>query len=130
MTNWEMCEEVTFRCPDCGHRQARMTPECPVCGTSRTVPTPPGGSVHEVCFGLNGGQRREWYRMVLTGEQAALLAGLPSHEAFDLFGSLWDQVVDASIDAGCDYEGMGVEVSAIVADLGTITEPCVKHNPK
>jgi len=73
MTNWEMCEEVTFRCPDCGHRQARMTPECPACGTSRTVPVPSGGSVHEVCFGLNGGQRREWYRMVLTGEHAGSL---------------------------------------------------------
>jgi hypothetical protein len=48
--------------------------------------------------------------MLLTDEQAELLSGLPNHEAFNLFRELWDQVIDASIDAGTDYEGMGVEV--------------------
>ena len=110
MTNWEMKEEVTFRCPDCGYIQQAMTPECPACKNLMTSPVRPGHSVHCVSFGMNGGQRRERYRMLLTDEQAELLSGLPNHEAFNLFRELWDQVIDASIDAGTDYEGMGVEV--------------------
>ena len=116
MTNWEMQEEVTFRCPDCGHIQHAMTPECPACKNLRTSPVRPGYSVHCVSFGMNGGQRRERYRMLLTDEQALALSMRCNSEAYNLLGSLWDQVINASVDAGCDYEGMGVEVTEIVAD--------------
>ena len=29
MTNWQMIEQITFRCPDCGHIKHEMTPACP-----------------------------------------------------------------------------------------------------
>ena len=62
---------------------------------------------------MNGGQRKERYRMLLTGEQAGMLSGLPDHEAFNQFWTMWDQVVDASIDAGTDYEGICCGVSVV-----------------
>ena len=54
--------------------------------------------------------------MLLTDEQALALSTRCNSEAYNLLGSLWDRVIDASVDAGCDYEGMGVEVTEIVAD--------------
>ena len=113
MTNWQMIEQVIFRCPDCGHEQHEMTPECPACRNNRTTPARPGHSVHRVSFAMNGGQRKERYRMLLTGEQATAFSTLPDLEAYNLFWSLWDQVVDASIDAGTDYEGMCYEISLV-----------------
>jgi hypothetical protein len=111
MTNWQMREEITFRCPDCGYIQHEMTPECPECRKTRTAPVQPGYSVHRVSFGMNGGQREESYRIMLTDEQTGMLSGLPGHEAFNLFWTLWDQVITADIDAGTDYEGMGCEIT-------------------
>ena len=49
--------------------------------------------------------------MQLTSEQARMLSGMSDHEAFNLFWTLWDQVVGAYVDAGTDYEGMCVEVT-------------------
>ena len=116
MTNWEREEEISFHCPDCGHRQHAMTPECPACGNTRTLPAFSGCSVHEVSFAMNGGQRREFYRMLLSDDEAGAFLTLPSNEAYDLLFSLWDRVIGMTIDAGKDYEGMGVEVTEIVAD--------------
>jgi|GEM_PF-1576550 len=45
MTNWQIKEEVTFRCPGCGHTQKEMTPECPECRNKRTAMARPGHSV-------------------------------------------------------------------------------------
>jgi hypothetical protein len=111
MTNWQMREEITFRCPDCGHSQKEMTPACPACKKKRTVPAEPGYSIYHASFGMNGGQRKERYQVLLTDEQAAVLSGLPDSEAYNCFWSLWNQVVSAEIDAGTDYEGMGCEVT-------------------
>ena len=113
MTNWQMREEITFRCPDCGHIQHEMTPACPACRNIRTISVRPDHSVYRISFGMNGGQRKERYRMLLTGEQAGMLSGLPDHEAFNQFWTMWDQVVDASIDAGTDYEGICCGVSLV-----------------
>ena len=110
MTNWEKKEEISFHCPDCGHRQHAMTPECPACGNARTLPGLSGCSVHEVSFGMNGGQRREFYRMLLSDEEAGAFQMLPNNEAYDLLFTLWDRVIGVTIDAGKDYEGIGVEV--------------------
>jgi len=111
MANWQMREQITFRCPDCGHTQKEMTPECPACRNTRTAPMQPEQSEYQISFGMNGGQRKERYRMLLTGEQARMLSGMPDHEAFNLFWSMWDQVITADIDAGTDYEGMGCEIT-------------------
>ena len=62
---------------------------------------------------MNGGQRKERYRMLLTAEQARMLSGLPDQEAFNLFWTMWDQVIGASVDAGTDYEGMCCGVSLV-----------------
>jgi len=51
--------------------------------------------------------------MMLTDEQAQMLSGLPDREAYNLFWSLWGHVIDASIDAGTDYEGIGCDVSLV-----------------
>jgi len=110
MTNWQIKEEITFRCPDCGHMQKEMTPACPGCGNNRTAIMRPGYSVHNVSFAMNGGQRKERYQVLLTDEQAATLSGLPDSEAYNLFWTLWDHIVSAEIDAGTDYEGMGCEI--------------------
>ena len=112
MANWQMREEITFRCPDCGHIQHEMTPECPACRNTRTISVRPDYSVYRIHFGMNGGQRKERYRMLLTAEQARMLSGMPDHEAFNLFWTMWDQVITADIDAGTDYEGMGCEITS------------------
>jgi hypothetical protein len=111
MANWQMREEITFRCPDCGHIQHEMTPECPACRNTRTISVRPDHSVYRISFGMNGGQRKESYRIMLTDEQTGMLSGLPGLEAFNLFWTLWDQVITADIDAGTDYEGMGCEIT-------------------
>ena len=113
MTNWQRRVQITCRCPDCGHIQHEMTPECPACRKTRTALARPGHSVHRVSFAMNGGQRKEIYRMMLTDEQAQMLSGLPDREAYNLFWSLWGHVIDASIDAGTDYEGIGCDVSLV-----------------
>ena len=113
MTNWQMSEQIIFKCPDCGHIQHEMTPVCPACRNTRTISVRPDHSVYRISFGMNGGQRKERYRMLLTGEQAGMLSGLPDHEAFNQFWTMWDQVVDASIDAGTDYEGICCGVSLV-----------------
>jgi hypothetical protein len=51
--------------------------------------------------------------MLLTAEQARMLSGLPDQEAFNLFWTMWDQVIGASVDAGTDYEGMCCGVSLV-----------------
>jgi hypothetical protein len=114
MTNWQMIEQITFRCPDCGHIQNEMTPACPVCRKTRTAPMQPEQSEYQISFGMNGGQRKERYRMLLTVEQARMLSGLPDHEAFNLFWTMWDQVVDAYVDAGTDYEGICCGVTELM----------------
>jgi DNA-directed RNA polymerase subunit RPC12/RpoP len=111
MTNWQMKEEITFRCPDCGHRQKEMAPACPACGNNRTAPARPEYALHRVSFAMNGGQRKENYQVFLTDEQAAVLSELPDSEAYNVFWSLWDQVVAAEIDAGTDYNGINYEVT-------------------
>ena len=113
MTNWQMREQVIFRCPDCGHTQKEMTPECPACRKTRTALIQLGQSEYQISFGMNGGQRKERYRMLLTAEQARMLSGLADLEAFNLFWTMWDQVIDASVDAGTDYEGMCCGVSQV-----------------
>jgi predicted ATP-dependent serine protease len=113
MTNWQMREEITFRCPDCGHTQKEMTPECSECRNKRTIPVEPGYSIYHVSFSMNGGQRKVRYQVLLTDKQAAVLSRLPDSEAYNLFWSLWDQVVSVGIDAGTDYEGMGCEIMEI-----------------
>ena len=119
MTNWQMREQITFRCPDCGHIQHEMTCECPVCHNVRTAPRQPGQSEYQISFGMNGGQRKDRYRMLLTAEKARIFSGLPDHEAFNLFWTMWDKVIDASVDAGTDYEGMCCEVTEL-ADQGNM----------
>jgi len=52
--------------------------------------------------------------MLLTDKQATVFSTLPDLEAYNLFWSLWDQVVGASIDAGTDYEGMCCEVPELM----------------
>jgi len=52
MTNRERKEEISFHCPDGGHRQHEMTPECPACGNARTLPALSGCSIHVVSFGM------------------------------------------------------------------------------
>ncbi|OPY37542.1 MAG: hypothetical protein A4E35_01458 [Methanoregula sp. PtaU1.Bin051] len=110
MTNWQIKEEITFQCPDCGHTQKEMTPVCPGCGNNRTAPARPEYALHRVSFTMNGGQRKEKYHVYLTIKQAAALSRLPGTEAYNLFWSLWDHVISADVDAGTDYEGMGCEV--------------------
>jgi hypothetical protein len=91
--------------------QKEMTPACPACGNDRTAPVRPEYTLQRISFAMNGGQRKENYQVYLTNKQAAALTGLPGTEAYNLFWSLWDQVVSADVDAGTDYEGMGCEVS-------------------
>ena len=68
--------------------------------------------------------------MLLSDAEVLAFLSRSSGEAYDLLDALWDRVIGVTIDAGNDYEGMGVEVSANVTERGTLTEPCVKHNPK
>ncbi|MDP2796961.1 MAG: hypothetical protein Q8N94_05545 [Methanoregula sp.] len=110
MTNWLIKEQVTFQCPDCGHIQHEMTRECPVCHNVRIASRQPGYSLHRISFGMNGGQRKENYQIFLTEDQVTAFSALPDLEAYNSLWMLWDQVVDASVDAGTDYEGMGCEI--------------------
>ena len=55
--------------------------------------------------------------MLLTKAQFEILSSLDEHDAYDqVHSKFWDHVVDMHDDQGCDYEGMGVEVTEIVAD--------------
>jgi hypothetical protein len=90
-----------------------MTPECPACKNVRTASVRAGYSVHHISFGMNGGRRKEIYHMLLTDEQATAFSTLPGFEAYNFLWSLWDQVIDASVDAGTDYDGMCCEVSLV-----------------
>jgi len=62
---------------------------------------------------MNGGQRREFYRMLLSDDEAGAFQTLLTVDAYNLLFSLWDRVIGVTIDAGCDYEGMGVEVKQV-----------------
>jgi hypothetical protein len=83
MTNWQMREQITFLCPDCGHIQHEMIPECPACKNIRTASVRPGYSVHHISFGMNGGRRKEIYHILLTNEQATAFSTLPGFEAYN-----------------------------------------------